>query len=67
MAANFTVWRGVRAAEGARLESVCILWVPWVQIPPSPLFGRETWGSSSDGRALPSHGRGRRFESALLH
>ena len=25
------------------------------------------WGSSSAGRAPPSHGGGRRFESALLH
>ena len=31
------VWRGVRVAEGARLESVCAgKPVPWVRIPPSP-------------------------------
>ena len=29
-------WRGVREAEGARLESVCRFCLPWVRIPPSP-------------------------------
>jgi hypothetical protein len=29
-------WRGGRAVEGARLESVCTHRVPWVRIPPSP-------------------------------
>jgi hypothetical protein len=38
-------WRGGRAVEGARLESVCTHRVPWVRIPPSPLpplSGRRT-------------------------
>ena len=36
-------WRGARAAEGARLESVCTHKVPRVRIPPSPL-DQLVWG-----------------------
>lgn len=29
-------WKGVREAEGTRLEIVCTPVVPWVRIPPFP-------------------------------
>src|SRR3954467_1109548 len=29
--------RGARAAESDGLENRCVLWAPWVQIPPPPL------------------------------
>src|SRR5207244_10660548 len=42
--------RGARAAEGARLESVCTYPVPRVRIPPSPL-DQHSWGPVRCSRA----------------
>src|SRR5438876_8152266 len=56
--------RGARAAEGARLESVCTHKVPRVRIPPSPLVSRASPCASSPGRLLfrsPPWGAGPRW------
>src|SRR5207237_539327 len=41
--------RGARAAESDGLENRCVLWAPWVQIPPPPLQKRRT-GRHRGGR-----------------
>ena len=47
----------------------CVAFVasPRVRIPLSPPVQESRWGSSSVGRALESHSRGRGFDSHLLH
>ena len=54
---------GVRAAEGAALEMPCTaLSVPWVRIPPCPLF----YGERSDGWPFQTADRAvAQFGSAL--
>ena len=54
--------------EGARLEIVCgVCSVTEGSNPSLSASSRIRWGSSSVGRALESHSRGRGFDSHLLH